>query len=196
MHLGKFEGEKSNKQTNKILDTLCLGEFEHPNSACTIFDISRCMRSISVPHQNSLLENWVAGSRYILSLASTSKVQENKSLLCVFRVKDQPVNQLHCIIYLSNKDQFLNKKNVTLQDSWQFFPVSSHVYSGFLYAFILLREIRVFQETKVHRVKEGGLAHQEKRAPWGLLDHQETEAIQDHQVIKVLQVHQAPQVSW
>lgn len=97
---------------------------------------------------------------------------------------------------LSNKNQLLNKKNVTLQDSWQFFPVSSSVCSGFLYAFISLREIRVFQETKVHKVKEGGLAHQEKRGPWGLLGHQETEAIQDHQVIKVLQVHQAPQVSW
>lgn len=57
-------------------------------------------------------------------------------------------------------------------------------------------EIRVFQETKVHKVKEGDLAHQEKRGPWVLLGHQETEAIQDHQVIKVPQVHQAPRVYW
>lgn len=79
MHLGKFEGKKKKKT-----DTLCLEEFEHPNSACTILDISTRMRSINVTHQNALLENWVAGSSYILSLASTLEVQENKTLLAVF----------------------------------------------------------------------------------------------------------------
>lgn len=80
-----------------------------------------------------------------------------------------------------------------LGSSSQLVPLCAVV---FFTLFFLLREIRVFQETKVHKVKEGGLAHREKRGPWGLLGHQETEAIQDHQVIKVLQVHQAPQVSW
>lgn len=73
------------------------------------------------------------------------------------------------------------------------FQVCSTMCNGFLSAFILHREIRVFQGTEVHRVNEGNLAHQEKRGMWVLLALQETEAIQDHQVIKVPQVHQDPQ---
>lgn len=55
---------------------------------------------------------------------------------------------------------------------------------------ILKREIKVFQGTEVHKVKEENLDLQEKRGLQDLPDHQETEATQDHQVIKALLVHQ------